>query len=199
MQVNLVNKRKNNLFPGKLKLLHAEHKVMTFDWLAFLTSLTIVGSIFGIISFLLHIWRFLKEKAILKIQVLDCFHYTSKLPKSTIDTHFNINNIGDKNTIKESTIDIEFIIDNIGENSTTIKYIKIIKMKPNEYIYKLGEDSHLLTSTILPHRSERLRVRFDLPKVVLDLNSIEIELEIAHTHGKNKIKTVSRITQNFLG
>lgn len=142
------------------------------DWLG---ENAIVLSLFGlflsIFNLVIIIFRFILEKPRLRYDIWRCYHYHN-----------------DK--AGNSVIIIDMFIDNIGDRSTTIKGIKLLKINPEEYLKK----AHSRSKEQQAHFRSTLRIRhyIDFPAFeIKDIEKIDIEFMIFHTHGKKTLKVTS--------
>jgi len=130
-----------------------------------------IGSLCGIIGFIILIFRFFKERPILKIRLVSSH-------KKDID---------EENTFFMIDLDI----DNIGDKPTTVKQVYVIIT-----YYEAGERSYTIIPFkdfevfhLSPRSSEVLREEAHLNKTINE--NILIEAHVGHTHGFEVIKSVS--------
>jgi len=135
-----------------------------------------IGSLCGFIGLIILIFRFLKERPILKIKFLSAH---------------DIGEESEDGEDEENTIfHIELEIDNIGDKSTTIKEIYFMIPDKNE------KDSWFISEFDdfkMSHLSPRSSMKFSQKIIMLESfeEDIEIEVNIDHTHGHVDMKTES--------
>jgi len=131
-----------------------------------------IGSLCGFIGLIILIFRFLKERPILKIKFLAAHDV-------------------DEDEDGENTIfHIDLDVDNIGDKSTTIKEIYfMIPNKKEEGSWFISEFDDFKMS----HLSPRSSIKFSEEIIMIESfeEDIEIEVNIDHTHGHVEVKTES--------
>lgn len=151
---------------------------MSLEWPSILNWLKTIGSFTGLVSFMILVYRWRRERPILKFHVKDCCHvfYDSD----------------DYGTERASHMYVDLVIDNIGEKNTTIKDIAVKKIIPSRLFsdIKFNYEDH---KDLFAHNSIRLNLEIKFPKIELTMKTIEIEFNVIHTHGKNSFKAISQL------
>jgi len=154
-------------------------KLMSFDWAGFQSYLTTIGSVLGLFSFVILIYRLSHERPILKFYVERCYHvYTEEYGNSSIHTHISI--------------------DNIGDRSSSVKEVKLIKMTPEEYMEKIDTrfDDVRNPIHVPPRSSIKFNWLINFPNFLLKDDEVKLEFDIIHTHNKKRMEATSKLLRH---
>lgn len=142
-------------------------------------TLGIIGTIAGIVSLSVHLWRLRRENPRLAIKVLSCEHSFEKETKAlSFWSEMELRNLGDRGT-DILGIDVKFEDDEEKEYS-----LKMSNQEPDV------EDD--LIRWIRPHETIRTVQTTFLKFESTPKEQIECNFTIYHTHGAEKIKAKSQ-------
>lgn len=154
-------------------------KLMSFDWVGFQSYLTTIGSVLGLFSFVILIYRLSRERPILKFYVDRCYHiYAEEYGNSSIHTHISI--------------------DNVGDRSSSVKEVKLIKMTPEEYMEKIDTrfDDVRNPIHVPPRSSVKFNWLINFPEFLLKVDEVKLEFDIIHTHNKIRMDATSKLLRH---
>lgn len=148
---------------------------MAIDLAGAINNLTVIGSIAGLISFVILFVRFLREKAILNFSIVNAYHVN--------DYPYNA-----------AFIKIGISIENSGDRGTTIKYLEVLKTEPSKYLelikfWKTFKIYHYLG----PRNSYEQVLSFNIPKCVIEEDKIEFEFDLHYIGGIKKFNVITEI------
>jgi hypothetical protein len=142
---------------------------MTFDWVNFQNDITTIGSILGVVSFIILAMRFLRERPILHCELGESEHYQ-------------------KDTDGNGALSISLNIDNVGERGTSIREVKLLKTRPTDYSSFHNEwKAPISVIHISPNSSIKSSFYIKIQKRVIEEKEIDFDILLIHTHGKVKL------------
>lgn len=153
---------------------------MTFDWVSLQNDLTTIGSILGVVSFIILIIRFWRERPILRCELGESEHY-----QKDIDGN--------------GALSITLNIDNIGERGTSIREVKLLETRPTDYSSFHNEwRAPLSVIHISPNSSIKTSFYIKIQKRVIEEDEIDFDILLIHTHGEVKLTghSISRVSRN---
>ena len=148
---------------------------MAFNAGGFERYLTIIGSILGIFSFIIVIYRLIREKPILNFRIGRHEH-----------RYFEGGDV--------FSIYIEMFIDNVGERGTTINKIELINSIPRNYYELLKKSSSVFEINIPPHSTRSIKYDKHIKNyssMVQEIDELKGELKISWTHNNKVIPFTS--------
>ena len=141
-------------------------------------TLGIIGTIAGIVSLSVHLWRLKRENPRLMLKIIKCYHEIDEARILSFYSEIEIRNLGDRGT---NILEIEIAIKSNDNNFS-------VKMKNQD-----NEEEKVSMKWIRPHETIRTNqfgfIKFDQRA----RKEIDCQFIIYHTHGAEKIRAISKL------